>query len=254
MSAPADTLTLTGRALRISRRNPDALVTALALPVMLMLLFVHFFGGAIETGDDRAYVTWVVPGVLLLCAGFGCASTAQAVTEDMRNGVVDRFRSLDVGGTAILAAHVAASTVRNVVATTVVLGVALAIGFRPEASLTGRLAAGGVLLAYVVALSWVCAAVGLLVRTSEAAGGFTFFVSFLPYASGAFVPVDSMPSWLQGFATHQPLAPVVESLRALLLDRPATDATLHALLWTTALALTAAAASGPLFRRRTRRP
>ncbi len=120
-----------GRSLRMSRRNVDALITSLMLPVMLMLLFVYLFGGAIQTGTR--YVTYVVPGVLLLCAGFGASMTAVSVSHDMAEGIIDRFRSMDVGGTAVIAGHVVASVARNLVSTALVLGIAFAIGFRPHA-------------------------------------------------------------------------------------------------------------------------
>src|SRR5690606_28374487 len=100
----------------------DALLTALLLPVLVMLLFVYLFGGAIETGTD--YVTYVVPGVIIMCAGFGAAHTAVTVTTDLSSGVVDRFRALDVGGAAVLGGHVVASTARNLVSTGLVVGVA----------------------------------------------------------------------------------------------------------------------------------
>lgn len=246
----ATALTMTGRSLRISRRSPDALIAALMLPVMLMLIFVYFFGGAIDTGTE--YVTYVVPGAMLLCAGFGAASTAVSVADDMKNGIIDRFRSLDVGGVPVLAGHVAASVVRNLLSTTLVLLVALAIGFRPSGGPLALLAAAWLLVAYITAISWLAAALGLLAKTPEAAGGFTFLMMFLPYPSSAFVPIDTMPSWLHGFAGHQPLTPVIESLRALLLDQPAGDTPWTALAWCagiTALALTLAVT---LFRVRTR--
>ncbi|MFE1556312.1 ABC transporter permease [Streptomyces sp. NPDC058734] len=246
----ATALTMAGRSLRNSRRSPDALIAALMLPVMLMLIFVYFFGGAIDTGTE--YVTYVVPGAMLLCAGFGAASTAVSVADDMSKGIVDRLRSLDVGGVPILAGHVAASVVRNLLSTTLVLLVALAIGFRPSGGPLTLLAAAGLLVAYITAISWLAAALGLLAKTPEAAGGFTFLMMFLPYPSSAFVPIDTMPSWLHGFAAHQPLTPVIESLRALLLDQPAGDTPWTALAWCagiTALALTLAVT---LFRTRTR--
>ncbi|MFD3652279.1 ABC transporter permease [Streptomyces sp. 24-1644] len=244
---------MTGRSLRISRRNIDAVITSMMLPIMLMLIFVYFFGGAIETGTAYdSYVTYVVPGVLLLCAGFGSATTAVAVSEDMKGGIIDRFRSLDIGGTAILAGHVAASTVRNLVSTALVFGVALLIGFRPAATPAGWLTVTAVLLAYIVALSWISAAFGLLARTPEAAGGFTFFMSFLPYPSSAFVPIDSMPAWLHAFADHQPITPAIESLRALLLGQPAGNTPWIALTWAAAILLVAVGLSGVLFRVRTR--
>ncbi|MFF4263883.1 ABC transporter permease [Streptomyces virginiae] len=243
-------LALAGRSLRISSRRPDALIAALMLPVMLMLIFVYFFGGAIDTGTT--YVTYVVPGAMLLCAGFGAASTAVSVAEDMTNGVIDRFRSLDIGGIPVLAGHVAASVVRNLVSTTLVLAVALAIGFRPQAGPAAFLAAAGLLLTYITAISWLAAALGLLARTPEAAGGFTFLMMFLPYPSSAFVPIETMPGWLHGFADHQPLTPVIESLRALLLAQPAGSAPWVALTWCAGITATAMVLAAVLFRSRTR--
>jgi ABC-2 type transport system permease protein len=222
-SAITRSITMTARCLRLSQRNLDALITSLMLPVMLMLLFVYLFGGAIETGTK--YVTYVVPGVLLLCAGYGSALTAVSVSHDMTGGIIDRFRSLDVGGPALLTGHVVASVVRNMVSTVLVFGVAFAIGFRPHAGALDWLAAVGLLLLFVFAVSWFAAAIGLLAQSPEAANGFTFVIMFLPYASSAFVPINTMPSWIQGFARHQPITPVVETLRGLLLGVPVgTDA------------------------------
>jgi ABC-2 type transport system permease protein len=244
---PDAALTMAGRCVRLSMRQVDALVTSLALPVLLMLMFVYLFGGAIDTGTD--YVTYVVPGVILLCAGFGSATTAVTVSQDMTGGIVDRLRSMDVGGPAVLAGHVAASVVRNAASTALVLAVALLIGFRPDATALEWLAAAGVLLAYVLAISSLAAALGLLAGSPEAANGITFVLMFLPYASSAFVPVATMPGWLQGFAQHQPITPVVETLRGLLLGGATRAPT--ALAWCAAILVVALAASSVLFRRRT---
>ncbi|MFD9084990.1 ABC transporter permease [Streptomyces erythrochromogenes] len=249
-AAPVSALALAGRSLRISSRQPDALITALMLPVMLMLIFVYFFGGAIDTGTE--YVTYVVPGAMLLCAGFGAAGTAVSVADDMRNGVIDRFRTLDIGGIPILAGHVTASVLRNLLSTTLVLTVALAIGFRPQAGPAAFLAAAGLLLAYITAISWLAATLGLLAKTPEAAGGFTFLMMFLPYPSSAFVPIETMPGWLHGFAEHQPLTPVIESLRALLLAQPAGSAPWTALTWCAGITAVAVTLAAVLFRSRTR--
>lgn len=243
------TAVLSARSVRISRRNIDALITSIVLPVMLMLTFVVFFGGAIDTGTQ--YVTYVVPGVLLLCSGFGAASTAVSVSEDMKSGIVDRFRALDIGGLPLLAGHVAASVARNLLATAVVLAVALAIGFRPSAGPAGWAAALGLLTAWIVAVSWVSAAAGLLARTPEAANGYTFFMMFLPYPSSAFVPVETMPTWLHGFAEHQPVTPVIESLRALLLAQPAGSTPWVALAWCGGILAAGTLLTGALFRKRT---
>jgi ABC-2 type transport system permease protein len=246
----SDALTMSGRCLRLSRRNVEAVLTSLMLPIMLMLLFVYLFGGAIETGTDK-YVTYVVPGLLLLCAGYGASVTAVSVCHDMAGGIVDRFRSLDVGGAAVLAGHVAASVVRNAASTVLVLGVGVLVGFRPHASALDWLGAAAILLAFVVALSWFAAVIGLLAKTPEGASGFTFFVMFLPYPSSAFVPVHTMPGWIQGFATHQPVTPVIETLRSLLLGTPAGANPWQAVAWCAGILAVSAGLSAVLFQRRT---
>ncbi|GAA0371170.1 ABC transporter permease [Micromonospora gifhornensis] len=242
------TAVMISRCVRLSRRNVDALLTSLVLPVLLMLLFVYLFGGAIETGS--AYVTYVVPGVLLLCAGFGAAGTAVSVTTDLTEGMIERLRTMDVGATSILAGHVVASVARNLVATTLVLAVAVAIGFRPAVAPLRWLAAAGLLVLFVLAVSWLSAAFGLLARTPEAASGYTFLVMFLPYPSSAFVPVETMPRWVRGFAEHQPVTPVIESLRGLLLDTPVGSAPAHALAWFLGILALGVVLSAVLFRRR----
>jgi ABC-2 type transport system permease protein len=249
LAALADALTMAGRGLRLTWRTPDAVLTSLALPVLLMLLFVYLFGGAIQTGTR--YVTYVVPGVLLLCAGFGAAMTAVAVTTDMTGGIIDRFRSMDVAGASVLSGHVVASVVRNLASTVLVFGVAFLIGFRPSAGPLDWLAAAGILLLFILAMSWLAAAVGLLARSPEAAGGFGFLVMFLPYPSSAFVPVDTMPTWIHGFAGNQPVTPVIETLRALLLGLPLGTSPWKAVAWCLGILVASVAASGVLFRRRT---
>jgi ABC-2 type transport system permease protein len=247
-SAIGDSLVMVGRCLRLSRRNVDAMMTSLMLPIMLMLLFVYLFGGAIHTGTR--YVTYVVPGVLLLCAGFGSSLTAVSVSHDMSGGIIDRFRSMDIGGPSVLAGQVTASVVRNAASTVLVFGVAFLIGFRPAAGPLQWLAAAGVLLLFILAISWFSAAVGLLAKSPEAAGGFTFLVMFLPYPSSAFVPIDTMPSWIHGFARNQPVTPVIETLRGLLLNTPVGTSPWRALAWCAGILIASVALSSVLFRRR----
>jgi ABC-2 type transport system permease protein len=248
-SAVSDWLTMAARSLRLTLRTPDALLISLMLPVLLMLLFVYLFGGAINTG--ARYVTYVVPGVLLLCAGFGAATTAVSVSQDLKGGIIDRFRAMDVAGAAVLAGHVTASVARNLTSTVLVLGIAFLIGFRPSAGPADWLGAGGVLLLFILAISWLSAAVGVLVKSPEAAGGFAFFMVFLPYPSSAFVPIDTMPSWIHGFASNQPVTPVIETLRGLLLDGPLGSSPWKALAWCGGILVASVALSGVLFRRRT---
>jgi ABC-2 type transport system permease protein len=249
-SRTADAMTMIGRCVRLTRRDAESFIMALALPIMLMLLFVYLFGGAINTGT--AYITYVVPGVLLVCVGFGASSTTVSVCKDASSGVADRFRAMDVSGAAMVGGQVAASLARNAVATTHVMLVALLIGFRPRADAWQWLGAAAILGLFVLAESWVSAAVGVAVRSTDAAGGFGFFLSFLAYPSSAFVPIDTMPSWLQGFARNQPVTHVVEALRGLLLDRPAGSHPAWAIGWSLALTGLAMAAASLLTSRRRR--
>jgi ABC-2 type transport system permease protein len=244
----ASALILTARCLRLSRRQADALITSLLLPVLLMIMFVELFGGAIEPGGG--YVTYVVPGVLLLCAGFSSGLTAVAVCQDMTGGCIDRLRSMNVRGASLLSGHVAASVARNLVSGVLVLAVALALGFHPHAGALEWLEAVGVLLAFVVAISWLSATIGLVARSPEAANGFTFLIMFLPYASSAFVPVHTMPGWLQGFAGHQPITPITETLRALLLGTGVGPNAWVALAWCAGIVIVSVVAAGILFARR----
>jgi ABC-2 type transport system permease protein len=246
----SDAATMVGRCVRLSTRNLEAMMTSLFLPVMLMLLFVYLFGGAIDTGTK--YVTYVVPGVILLCAGYVSANTAVTVTQDMQGGIIDRFRSMDIGGAAVLTGHVVASIARNAASTVLVLGVALAIGFRPHAGALAWLGAAAILLAFVLAITWLAATIGLLAKTAEAASGFTFFVAFLPYPSSAFVPIDTMPGWLQGFSRHQPVTPVTETVRGLLLDTPVGNNAWWALAWCGGIVAASVVLSTVLFQRRIR--
>ncbi len=245
----SDVLTLGARCLRLSSRQVDALVTAVLMPVLLMVIFVELFGGAIHTGSR--YVTYVVPGALLLCIDFGSALTAVSVCQDTSGGIVDRFRAMNVRGAALLGGHVIASILRNAVSTVIVIAVALALGFRPRADFVHWLAAAGVLVAFVATVSWLAAAIGLLTRSPEAANGSTVFFTLLPYASSAFVPVRTMPHWLQSFAQHQPITPLTETLRGLLLGTPIGSDPWTGLAWCAGILLTAMAAASILFTRRT---
>ncbi len=241
--------TMIVRALRLSLRNVDGLITALALPVMLMVMFVYFFGGAIHVGGR--YIDYVVPGVLLVCAGFGAGTTAVTVSSDLAGGIVDRFRSMDVRPRSLLAGHVVASVVRNLASAALAVGVAFAIGFSPAASPGDWLAAMGLLALFILALSWLAAAIGVLMRSPEGAQGITFLIAFLPYPSSAFVPIHTMPSWLQGFARHQPVTAVIDSLRALLSGHAPGSAAVSAVAWSVGIIVVSVVAAGVLFGRRT---
>jgi ABC-2 type transport system permease protein len=224
-----DSLTFIGRSLRHSVRSIDALITAIMLPVAIMLMFVYVFGGAIDVGGH--YVDYVVPGIIVLCAGFGSAGTAVAVALDMTTGVVDRFRTLPISAAAVLTGHVTASVVRNVASTLLVLGVALLAGFRPVADASNWLAAAGLLLALMTAISWLAACFGLIARSVEAANAITFVAAFAPYLSSAFVPANTMPGGLRWIAENQPVTPIADTLRELMFDLPVGNEAIWAIGW-----------------------
>ncbi|WP_022884234.1 ABC transporter permease [Glaciibacter superstes] len=252
---PATVLTtnavFVGRSIRHTLRNVDALIMAMVLPVMLMLLFVFVFGGAIEPGGD--YVNYVVPGIILLCAGFGAASTAVDVAGDMTNGIIDRFRTMPIQGSAVLTGHVVASLLRNLLATGVVIVVALLVGFRPTANPLEWLAAIAMVALYILAITALYVAIGLAARSAEAANGFGFILLFLPYLSSAFVPTSTMPSWLQWISDNQPITPVIESIRSLLTGTEMGNSGILALGWCVLIIVIAAVWGTTLFRRKAAR-
>jgi ABC-2 type transport system permease protein len=247
--AASDSLTMIRRSMRHNMRDIESLLISVILPVMLMLLFVYVFGGAIDTGTGTEYVTYVVPGIILLCAGYGASTTAVSVSADMHTGVIDRFRSLPIVSSAVLTGHVVASMARNVFSTVVVIGVAVLVGFRPQATPLGYLAALAMVLLFVLAISWVSVVIGLVATSVEAASAFTFFVLFLPYVSSAFVPPDTMPAVLHGFAGNQPVTPMIETIRGLIMGTPVGDNAWRAVAWFGAITVLAFIASMFLFRR-----
>ena len=240
-NAVSDTLTLIGRSIRLTRRNADTLFMSVLLPLLMMTLFVFVFGGAINTGTE--YINYVVPGITLLCTGYGASSTAMSVANDMTTGMIDRLRTLPIRSFAVLTGHVTASVTRNAVATTIVICAAIAMGFRPNAGFTDWILAAGLLLLYVLALSWLAAGLGVIAKSVESASTLSFVMLFLPYLSSAFVPTQTMPSFLQGISSgrRSPAAPTPRRCPARAACRPATTsrpklsdhaarARLHALL------------------------
>lgn len=248
--AAQDSTTMLGRNVRHTLRSPESMLMTLAVPITILLMFVYVFGGAMNVGGGD-YIDYVVPGILLLCAGFGSASTAVAIANDVSEGIVDRFRTMAVGRSAVLTGHVVESVLRNLVTTSVVVLLALLMGFRPTANPLRWLAAMAMIALFVLALSWVAVALGLLAKNPEAANGFTMIFMFLPYVSSAFVPTSSMPGWLQGVAEHQPVTPVIETMRGLLTGTPIGNSALLAIVWFGGIALVGYLAAGVLFKRRT---
>jgi ABC transporter DrrB family efflux protein len=222
----SDIAVITRRNLLFTVRLPQVLVLSSVMPVIFILMFTYVFGGAIQNALPPAaagrYVNWLLPGLLAQFALFGGATTASGLAEDLAKGAIDRFRSLPMAGAAVLAGRTLSDLVRLALTLTLMLAVGYGIGFRPQTGLPGLLGAAAVGLLFGYAWSWVMALLGLLVRTAEAVQAATYLVVFpLAFTSSVFVPTQTMPAWLQPFATNQPVTVATNALRGLVLGQGA---------------------------------
>lgn len=233
---------------RRSLRSPDALIAAVALPVALLLLMSVVFGGAMGP-DAGAYTDYVTPGVLAMCAGYGAGQVALSVALDARRGVIDRYRTMDIPAAAPILGHIIVAAARNLVAAAFVLLTAslLGAGLTREPLRLALLAA--IVMAVTLAAGTLAATVGLVVSSPEAAAGLSFLMLFLPYVSSAFVPIDTLPGWLQGFARIQPFTALSETIRAVLFERPCPPDAAGIVFWTAGILAAAVLALRAAWRR-----
>jgi ABC-2 type transport system permease protein len=230
--AVSDTTVLAKRSLLRIRRQPDLLVSFTVQPVMFVLLFVYVFGGAIQTPGFDNYEDFLIPGIIVQSMTFGGFVTALGLAEDLKKGLIDRFRSLPMWGPAVLAGRVLADVGTNVVQVVVMLVVGIAVGFRFHNGIPEILAGIALLLLIGYAFSWVFAFIGLTASSPEAANAYGFIIIFpLTFVSSAFVPVDTMPSWLQPIAENNPFTTMVDAARALFLGTPAGNDVWGAVAW-----------------------
>lgn len=206
-------------------RIPQLLLFSTVQPVMFLLLFNFVFGGAITTGTPAGsdqYINWLMPGILVQSAAFGATATALGLTEDLGAGVIDRFRSLPIARSAVLAGRTLADLVRNTFVFSLMLVVGYLMGWRFEQGFWKMALGFGVALLFGYSFSWVMAAIGLAVKTPEAAQAAGFLPIFpLVFASSIFVPTSSMPDWLQTFAEVQPITIVANTVRSLMIPEEA---------------------------------
>lgn len=191
----ADTATLTGRSMKHVARSPDTIITTAVMPIAIMLLFVYVLGGAIDTGPDAgsaSYIDYLLPGVLLITVAMSISYTAFRLFTDMQGGIFDRFHSMPIARSSALWAHVVTSLVANLISVVLVVGVALLMGFRTGAGLLDWLAVAGLLIPFILALTWVAVAAGLSAKSVEGAGAFSYPLIFLPFISSAFVPMTAL--------------------------------------------------------------
>jgi ABC-2 type transport system permease protein/oleandomycin transport system permease protein len=212
-------------------RIPEVLIFALIQPVMFVLLFRAVFGGAIQTPGE-SYVNYLMPGIFAQTVAFGAVASGIGLAEDLRRGIIDRFRSLPMARSAVLVGRTVSDLVRNAAVVAVMMGVGLLVGFRPSGSVIAIIVAFGLLFLTSFAFSWIGVVIALSMKTVEAVQSAGFIWLFpLTFASSAFVPTDSMPSWLQGFAVNQPFTVVVNAVRALFLAQPVGNLVWLSVVW-----------------------
>jgi len=245
----SDTSVLTGRSMRHITRSLDTIITVTITPIALMLLFTYVFGGALATGTD-IYVTYLLPGILLITIASGIAYTALRLYTDLQSGVFQRFHSMPISRAAILWAHVLTSLVSNGLSLVIVVAVALVMGFRSPAGPLAWLGVVGILALFTLALTWVAVIAGLAAKSPDGAGAFAYPLIFLPFISSAFVPTDTMPGPVRWFAEHQPVTSIVDTIRRLLAAEAVGDEIWIALAWCVGLLVVAYGFAMLVYRRR----
>ncbi|SEK80018.1 ABC-2 type transport system permease protein [Blastococcus sp. DSM 46786] len=238
-----DSATMLRRNLRRALRYPGLTVIVAVMPIVFLLLFVYVFGGTLGAGlgapaGGRAeYLSYVVPGILVLAITGGAQGTAIGIAMDMTEGIISRFRTLSIARAAVLTGHVVGAVIQTVVGLALVVAVALLLGYRPDAGPLGWLGAVAVLALTSFALSWLSVAMGMYTKSVEAASNLPMPLMLLPFFGSGFVPVESMPSGLRWFAEHQPFTPIIETVRGLLNGTAIGSSGLAAVSWCAGIAL-----------------
>src|ERR1700677_695156 len=225
-----DTAVLLGRSMRHITRSPDTIITTAITPIALLLLFVYVFGGAVKHGSE-AYVTYLLPGILLITIASGISYTAFRLFTDMQGGIFERFQSMPIARSSVLWSHVLTSLVANLISLVVVTGVAVGMGFRSGAGALAWLAVAGILLLFTLALTWIAVIPGLTAKSVDGASAFSYPLIFLPFISSAFVPTGTMPGPVRAFAEHQPVTSIVNAIRDLFARQPVGSDIWIALAW-----------------------
>jgi ABC-2 type transport system permease protein len=254
----ADSITMLRRNLLHMIRYPGLSMFTILGPVVFLLLFVFVFGGTLgaglpgvdPAGGRAAYLAYVLPGILVLTIAGSAGGTATTVAMDMTEGITARFRTMAISRAAVLAGHVLGNTIQAIIAVALVLGVGLAVGFRPSAHAIHWLAAAGIIVLVSYATSWLAVAMGMQSKSVETASNLPLLLVILPMLGSGFVPTGSMPDWLQGFAQYQPFTPFIETLRGLLLGTPLGWSPLLAIGWCVAITIVGYAWSMLIYERK----
>jgi ABC-2 type transport system permease protein len=251
MRALADTWTMTKRSLRHTTRSPDTIITVVLTPIALLLLFIYVFGGALgqQTGSVK-YVDFIAPGVLIMTVVSGISYAALRLSTDLQKGIIGRFRTMPVAPSSVLTGQALSSTLSNFFSCLLVIMVALLVGFRPAADTVAWLWFGGLLVLFILATTWLGMFFGLLAKTPEGAGAFSYILLLLIFISPSFVPTGSMTPLLRGFAENQPMTPIIETMRSLLTDDTTGPDFWIALAWTAGILAVSYTLALGVYRRR----
>lgn len=244
-----DTTVLLGRSLRHIARSPDTIMTTAVTPIAMMLLFVYVLGGAINSGSD-SYVSYLLPGILLITIASGIAYTAFRLFQDMQSGIFERFQSMPTARSSVLWAHVLTSLVANLISLVVVVLVAVLMGFRTGSGVLAWLAVAGILILFTLALTWLAVIPGLTAKSVDGAGAFAYPLIFLPFISSAFVPTATMPGPVRAFAENQPVTSIVNAIRDLFTQQPVGTDIWIALAWCLGILVVAYVFAMATYRRR----
>jgi ABC-2 type transport system permease protein len=244
-----DTVTLSKRSLTHILRSPDTIITTAITPIAMLLLFVYVFGGAIRAGGGD-YVNYLLPGILLITVASGISYTAFRLFTDVSGGIFERFQSMPIARSAVLWGHVLTSVVANLISLTLVVLVAVAMGFRSGAGVLAWLAVVGIMVLFTLALTWLAVIPGLTARSVDGVSGFAYPLIFLPFISSAFVPTSGMPGPVRAFAEHQPVTSIVNTIRNLYAGQPVGQSVWIALGWCVGLLVLAYALAMSTYRRR----
>ena len=244
-----DTAVLTGRTMRHVTRSMDTIITTAITPIAMLLLFVYVFGGAIQHGTG-SYVTYLLPGILLITIASGISYTALRLFTDRQGGIFERFQSMPIARSSVLWAHVLTSLAANAISLVAVVAVAVGMGFRSGAGVLAWLAVAGLLILFTLALTWAAVIPGLTAKSVDGASAFAYPLIFLPFISSAFVPTGTMPGPVRAFAEHQPVTSIVNAIRDLFTRQPVGTSIWTALAWCVGILVVAYLFANMSYRRR----
>jgi len=249
--ALTDTWTMTKRSLRHTTRSVDTIITVVLTPIAILLLFVYVFGGALgeQTGSIK-YVDYITPGVIVMTVASGIAYAALRLSTDLQQGIISRFRTMPVTPSSVLSGQALSSTLSNLFSCFLVIAVSLAVGFRSAGGVAAWLCFGGLLVLVILATTWLAMFFGLLAKTVEGAGAFSYILLLLIFISPSFVPTDSMTPLLRGFADNQPMTPIIETMRSLLTNGTPGPDIWAALAWATGILILSYTLAMGAYRRR----